>query len=122
MYQKLRSLLVAACLWPATLLPSASLAASSLEPLPSSSPATHLAQNTYPPDLITIYMDSCVGGATSNGIPREVATRYCRCSIDSIQSTYSLEQFLQLFQSLSPGQIPPAIEEIATTCAANILN
>ena len=123
MYQKLRSLLVAACLLPTALMPSASLAAGSLESVPSSPAApTHLAQNTYPPELVGVYMDSCVRTASNAGIPPETATSYCRCSIDRIQSTYTLNQFLELVQSASPGTLPPELETIATECVTTIFN
>lgn len=123
MYQKLRSLLVAACLLPTALMPSASLAASSLESVPASLAApTHLAQNTYPPELVRVYMDSCVRTASSAGVPAELATSYCRCSIDRIQSTYTLNQFLELVQSATPGTLPPELETIAAACVANIVN
>ncbi len=123
MYQKLRSLLVAACLLPTALMPSASLAAGSLEPATSSSAApTHLAQNTYPPELVTVYMDSCVGTASNANISKEMATSYCRCSIDRIQSNYTLEKFLEIVQSATPGTLPPELESIASACVTNILN
>ncbi len=123
MYQKLRSLLVAACLLPTALMPSASLAAGSLESVPSSPAApTHLAQNTYPSQLVRVYMDSCVRTASTAGVPTELATSYCRCSIDRIQSTYTLEQFLELVQNATPGTLPPELETIATACVTSILN
>lgn len=123
MYQKLRALLVAACLLPTALMPSASLAAGSLEPANSSSTApTHLAQNTYPPELVRVYMDACVGSASTANISRELATSYCRCSIDRIQSTYTLEKFLELVQNAAPGSLPPELETIAAACVTNILN
>lgn len=123
MYQKLRSLLVAACLLPAALMPSASLAIGSLEPATSSSAApTHLAQNTYPSELVTIYMNSCVNSASSANISKELATSYCQCSIDRIQSAYTLEIFLELIQSAAPGTLPPEIESIANACFTSILN
>ncbi len=124
MYKKIRSLLVAACLLPTALMSPASLAAGSLEPA-NSSPATaptHLAQNTYPPELVTVYMDACVGSASNVNISREMATNYCRCSIDRIQGTYTLEKFLELVQSASPGTLPPELETIASACVTNILN
>jgi hypothetical protein len=123
MYQKLRSLLVAACLLPTALMPSASLAANPLEPAsPNTATPTHIAQNTYPPELVRVYMDSCVGSASSANIPRELATSYCRCSIDRIQSTYTLEKFLELVQSATPGTLPPELETIASACVTSILN
>lgn len=122
MYQKLRALLVAACLLPTAFLPSASLAAGSLESLTPSSAPTQLAQNTYPSELVKVYMDSCVGSAASGDIPREQATSYCQCSIDRVQSTYTLEQFLQIVQSAPRGQLPPELEQIAAACVASVLN
>lgn len=123
MYQKLRPLLVAACLLPTALMPSASLAAGSLESVPSSSAApTHLAQNTYSAELVKGYMDSCVNAASNANITRELATSYCQCSIDRIQSTYTLEKFLELLQNATPGTLPPEIETIAAACFTNIFN
>lgn len=123
MYQKLRSFLVAACLLPTALMPSASLAANPLEPTaPNAAAPIHLAQNTYPPELVRVYMDSCVGSASSASIPTELATSYCRCSIDRIQSNYTLEKFLEIVQSATPGTLPPELETIASACVTNILN
>lgn len=123
MYQKLRSLLVAACLLPTALMSSASLAAGSLESVPSIPAApTRLARNTYPPELVRVYMDACVRTASNAGIAAELATSYCRCSIDRIQSTYTLNQFLELVQSATPGTLPPELETIAAACIANIIN
>jgi hypothetical protein len=123
MYKKLHSVLVAVCLIPTTLMPSASLAAGSLEPMTSSSATpTYLAQNTYPPELVTVYMDACVGSASNTSISREMAISYCRCSIDRIQSNYTLEKFLELVQSASPGILPPELESIAAACVTSLTN
>lgn len=123
MYKKLRSILVAACLLPTALIPSTSLAAGSLEPAISSSAApTHLAQNAYPSEIVTFYMEICINGASNVEISKELATSYCRCSIDRIQSSYTLEKFLEIVQSAPPGILPPEIETIANACFSSILN
>ncbi|NJL88980.1 MAG: hypothetical protein HC916_03615 [Coleofasciculaceae cyanobacterium SM2_1_6] len=126
MYLKLRSIAIAACLLPVSLLPTTSLAASPLAPAvptaPTNNSAVYLAQNAYPPELVAIYMDSCVSSASGNDIPSELVQRYCQCSIDTIQSTYTLEQFLAIVQGAAPGQLPSELESIAEVCVSNILS
>jgi hypothetical protein len=126
MYLKLRSIAIAACLLPVSLLPTASLAANPLAHSPNSlaNSQGYLAQNTntYPPELIAIYMDSCVGSASDSSISPELIQRYCQCSIDTIQSTYTLEQFLAIVQRAAPRQLPPELESIAEVCVTNILS
>ncbi len=125
MFLKFRSIAVIACLLPVSLLPTVSLAASPLANSLNSrtnNSETYLAQNTYPPELVGIYMDSCVGSASASDISPELVQRYCQCSIDSIQSAYTLEEFLSLVQSAAPGQLPPELESIAEVCVSNILS
>ena len=125
MFLKFRSIAVIACLLPVSLLPTVSLAASPLANSLNSrtnNSETYLAQNTYPPELVGIYMDSCVGSASASDISPELVQRYCKCSIDSIQSAYTLQEFLSLVQSAAPGQLPPELETIAEACVSNILS
>lgn len=122
MYQKLRSLLVAACLFPASLLPTTVLAANPRTIAPTSANSMQLAQNTYPAEVVNIYMEVCVNSAKNSGVSAEVATSYCRCSIDQFQRAYTMDKFLQLVQSSTPGQLPPELESIASSCAASITN
>lgn len=125
MYLKLRSIAIAACLLPVSLLPAVSLAASPLANAPNSrtnNSETYLAQNTYPPELVAIYMDSCVGSASTSNIPPELVRRYCQCSIDTIQSTYTLEEFSAIVRGAARDQLPPELESIAEVCVSNILS
>jgi hypothetical protein len=118
MYQKLRFLLVAACLLPTALMPSASLAASSPEPpVP-----IHLAQNTYSREFLRGFMDSCISGIVNRNIPRESAISYCQCFIERAQLIYTQEQLSQLSQNASLETLPPEIISIGSTCSTNILN
>ncbi len=99
-------------------------------PLSLSSPAALLATpiqlaqqqpaNSYPEELVQIYMDSCVNSAVNGGVPREIATNYCRCSINRIQARYTLDQFLAIVQSRTGNQLPPQLEEIATLCVQQV--
>ncbi len=124
MYLKLRSIAIAACLLPVSLLPTASLAANPLANSPNSliNAQGDLAQNTYPPELIGIYMDSCTNAAAQSNIPPELIRRYCQCSIDTIQSTYTLEEFSAIVRGAARDQLPPELESIAEVCVSNILS
>jgi hypothetical protein len=67
-------------------------------------------KNVYDEVFVKSYMEGCV--KSSNNAP------YCECTITKIQDQYTLEEFIKITQSMTPGQEPPAeMMKIVTACA-----
>jgi hypothetical protein len=73
--------------------------------------------NTYPPEMVQIYIENCVGDR-----PEEIRA-FCTCTIEKIQETYTLNEFMQIGQDLQAGQPEPEeFRQIITSCVPNQVN
>lgn len=73
--------------------------------------------NTYPPEEIQAYMDSCLSTATANGLTDTVANNYCTCTITNIQSRFTYAEFVGFAQTIqSTQQLPQELVEVVQLC------
>ncbi|MEQ9670799.1 hypothetical protein [Coleofasciculus sp. G2-EDA-02] len=70
--------------------------------------------NAYPPEIVQIYLENCVGDR-----PEEIRA-FCTCTIEKIQETYTLDEFIEIGQELQDGQPEPEeFRQIITSCVPN---
>ncbi|HAG82450.1 MAG TPA: hypothetical protein DCL61_15135 [Cyanobacteria bacterium UBA12227] len=98
---------ISACLLTVVSVPKGSSQAADVTPEEPTS--------TYPPEVVQIYVDNCVmrGGA-------EIRP-FCACTIEKIQETYTLQEFLEIGQNLQAGKKAPRnFDQIITTCLEDL--
>jgi hypothetical protein len=62
----------------------------------------------YPPNVKSQFVSGCEKGGGTKA--------QCTCTIDAIESKYSLIDFLDLLQKTSGGSLPPALQKIVEKC------
>jgi hypothetical protein len=64
--------------------------------------------NAYPEEVVKIFVDSCVSGG-GKSVPPEVMKQICSCSIEGIQTQYTLNEFVKL-RGLRRNNLPVTVE------------
>lgn len=78
--------------------------------------------NTYPPEAVSSFLESCEASAVQAGATPEQAGDYCACTLDEIQALYTFDEFAQVDQDIREGQEPPAeFDAIVDTCVNRVL-
>lgn len=72
----------------------------------------------YTPEGIAEYMNACIseGKSINFNIPEENLVSYCQCTIDSIQNTYTSQEFLALENTTDPYAPNYALTSIVEAC------
>ncbi|MBE9126845.1 MULTISPECIES: hypothetical protein [unclassified Coleofasciculus] len=75
------------------------------------------AVNAYPPQIVQVFMNGCVGERGSEFEP------LCACAIEQIQNEYTLEEFLVIALEMDaekemPEEFTPVLSKIFAACAA----
>lgn len=80
-------------------------------------PAEIAQANTYPPQEVQVYMESCVSSATAQGLAQDFAQNYCTCTINAFQERYTYTEFAELALSAQAAEQPPAeLMEVVELC------
>lgn len=67
------------------------------------------AHHDYPPEMVDTFIRGCTTGGQSEAV--------CRCSLDRIQSRYTLEEYRALEQRVARGTASPAeIVQLTAEC------
>ena len=70
--------------------------------------------NTYPPEIVQIYIENCAGDRP------EAVRAFCTCTIEKIQETFTLDEFMQIGEDLQAGKAEPdEFRQIITSCVPN---
>ncbi|TVQ20259.1 MAG: hypothetical protein EA367_09060 [Leptolyngbya sp. DLM2.Bin15] len=78
--------------------------------------------NTYPPEAVSSFLESCEASAVQAGATPEQASDYCACTLDEIQALYTFDEFAQVDEDIREGQEPPAeFDAIVDTCVNRVL-
>ena len=67
----------------------------------------------YPAGVRTAYLQSCEGGAASMG---DKAKPYCACTLNKIESKYTLDEFVKLATKMQGNDLPPEFMAIVKSC------
>ena len=87
--------------------------------------AAQTAAGEYPPGFEATFTESCTMNAMrSAGLTPEVAERYCGCAVSSLQSNYTFEEALAIYERVGQsrdGSLPDEFLNIATQCLQQVL-
>ncbi|MCG9884996.1 MAG: hypothetical protein MH825_05365 [Cyanobacteria bacterium] len=86
-------------------------------------PPSALAQSNtdqYPPNFEEDFTEGCLLNAIrAGGLSPDMAEDYCGCTVTTLQSRYSFQQAIALYEQVrqsTNGQLPEPLDAIANTC------
>lgn len=79
------------------------------------------AQNSYPEEFVTQYLQGCNARSQQEGLTPRQAQVLCQCTIDEYQARFSIEEFAAIVRQLQDtGEAPDELLEVSLTCSAQL--
>ncbi len=80
-------------------------------------PKSVWAQNDYPEEIKTSFVDNCTQSGLSQGATIEQIEPICTCLINGIETEYTYQEFQAIEKQLQAGEQPPTkLVEIMSNC------